>query len=129
VEHFFAEARAKYPDSPVRRFGAAALGALRRHPWPGNVRELAHVVEKVVLLGQGAEVGVDDLPEGVGQPMRGEPFEFRGDVLPMREVERRYAAWAVGQTGGHRGKAAEKLGIDPKTLRKWLEGSEPDGSD
>jgi DNA-binding protein Fis len=30
----------------------------------------------------------------------------------------------VGQTGGHRGKAAEKLDIDPKTLRKLLEDSD-----
>jgi two-component system response regulator HydG len=129
VEHFFAEARAEYPQSPVRRFGPAAMTVLRRHRWPGNVRELAHVVEKVVLLGQAAEVAADELPEGVGQPARGEPFEFRGDILPMREVGRRYAVWAVGQTGGHRGKAAEKLGIDPKTLRKWLGESDPDASD
>ena len=42
----------------------------------------------------------------------------------MHELERRYAAWAVGQTGGHRGRAAEKLEIDPKTLRKWLDPGE-----
>jgi hypothetical protein len=35
-----------------------------------------------------------------------------------------YAAWALGQTGGHRGQTAEKLGVDPKTLRKWLDGPE-----
>ena len=40
--------------------------------------------------------------------------------MPMRDLERRYAAWALAQTGGHRGKAAEQLAIDPKTLRKLL---------
>jgi two-component system, NtrC family, response regulator HydG len=124
VEHFLAEVRTKYPQSPIRRFSAEALAVLRRYRWPGNVRELAHLIEKVALLGQNAEVVAADLPEGLGRLEATRPLEFEGDILPMRELERRYAVWAVGQTGGHRGKAAERLGVDPKTLRKWL--GEPD---
>jgi two-component system response regulator HydG len=41
-------------------------------------------------------------------------------VLPVREVQRRYAAWAFQQLQGRRGVTAEKLGIDDKTLAKWL---------
>jgi two-component system response regulator HydG len=126
-EHFVAEVRAKYPESPIRRFSADALAALRRYRWPGNVRELAHAVEKIALLGQNAEVLAADLPDGIGRTQTSDPLEFNGDILPMRELERRYAVWAVGQTGGHRGKAAERLGVDPKTLRKWLGEPEPAG--
>jgi two-component system, NtrC family, response regulator HydG len=46
--------------------------------------------------------------------------EFQGDIMPIRDLQRRYAAWALTQLGGHKGKAAEKLGIDAKTLWKWL---------
>ena len=53
-------------------------------------------------------------------------FEFHGDIIPLRELERRYAAWALAQTGGHRGKTAERIGVDPKTLRKWLGDSDRD---
>jgi two-component system response regulator HydG len=120
VEHFLAEVRTKYPQSPIRRFSAAALTALRRYRWPGNVRELAHAVEKIALLGADAEVGAADLPDAIALPETAEAPAFAGEILPMRELERRYAVWAVGQTGGHRGKAAERLGVDPKTLRKWL---------
>jgi two-component system response regulator HydG len=120
VEHFLQEARGRYPQSPIRRFTPEALAVLRRHRWPGNVRELAHAVEKTALLGKTADVTVADLPETMARAERGDHPEFRGEILPMRELERRYAVWAVGQTGGHRGKAAEKLGVDPKTLRKWL---------
>jgi two-component system, NtrC family, response regulator HydG len=120
VEHFLAEVRAKYPQSPIRRFSADALAALRRYRWPGNVRELHHTVEKIALLGAEAEVSAADLPGAISLIEPAEPAAFTGEILPMRELERRYAVWAVGQTGGHRGKAAERLGVDPKTLRKWL---------
>lgn len=120
--HFLAECRAKYPKSEVSGFSAQAMDHLRRYRWPGNVRELAHLVEKLVLLGQAGEIGTSDLPGPLNDtPSAEESFDFRGDVKPMAEIERLYAAWALGQTGGHRGQTAEKLGVDPKTLRKWLE--------
>ena len=126
VEHFLEGARARYPQSPVRRLSVEALAGLRRRAWPGNVRELANVVEKLVLFGRAEEIAIDELPpEARPNPSEDEPAEFRGGIVPMRDLERRYAVWAVAQTGGHRGKAAEQLGVDPKTLRKWLEGGGP----
>jgi two-component system response regulator HydG len=52
---------------------------------------------------------------------------FGGDIIPVRELERRYASWVLEQMGGHRGRTAERLGIDEKTLWRWL--SERNGSD
>ena len=121
VAHLITELRGRYPTSPVERLGAEALAVLGRHAWPGNVRELAHVLERIMLLGRSAEIGVDDLPPAVRDPAAADPLEFRGEILPIRELQRRYAAWALTQTGGHRARAAEKLGIDVKTLRSWLE--------
>ena len=121
VAHLITELHGRYPTSPVERLGAEALAVLGRHAWPGNVRELAHVLERIMLLGRSAEIGVDDLPPAVRDPAAADPLEFRGEILPIRELQRRYAAWALTQTGGHRARAAEKLGIDVKTLRSWLE--------
>jgi two-component system response regulator HydG len=121
VAHLIAELRGRYPASPVERVGTEALAVMARHLWPGNVRELAHVLERIVLLGQRPEIGVEDLPPSVRDPAAADPLEFRGEILPIRELQRRYAAWALTQTGGHRARAAEKLGIDVKTLRGWLE--------
>jgi len=125
--HFLAEAGRKYPHSPVTRLSEAALAQLKSYRWPGNVRELAHTVEKLVLLGRAAEIGVDDLRDLL-RPADEPPgrFDFHGDIIPLRELERRYASWALAQTGGHRGRTAEKLGVDPKTLRKWLGDAERD---
>lgn len=124
LEHFLSECRSKYPQSEVRSFAPAALSQLRRYRWPGNVRELAHMTEKLVLLGRSGEISAADIPDTLSAVGAEDALEFRGPVKPMLEIERLYAAWALGQTGGHRGQTAEKLGVDPKTLRKWLE--EPD---
>ena len=78
------------------------------------------MVERLVLLGSNPEVTVADLPETVRRESNQLPFTFHGRIVPLRELERRYVAWAVAQTDGHRSKAARELGVDPKTLRKWL---------
>jgi transcriptional regulator of acetoin/glycerol metabolism len=33
--------------------------------WPGNVRELQHVIERAVILTQGEQIGVEDLPDNI----------------------------------------------------------------
>jgi two-component system response regulator HydG len=119
--HLVTELRGRYPSSPVERVGSEALAVMGRHAWPGNVRELSHVLERLILLGRTAEIAADDLPPAVRDPATADPLEFRGEILPIRELQRRYAAWALTQTGGHRARAAEALGIDVKTLRGWLE--------
>ena len=129
LEHFLEESRRRYPKSYVRGFSAEAFVELRGYHWPGNVRELAHTVERLVLLSRAAEVGAADLREMVTHQEPETTFDFHGDIIPMRDLERRYAAWALAQTGGQRGKTAEKLGVDPKTLRKWLGDVERDESD
>jgi two-component system response regulator HydG len=124
VAHFFKQAKEKFPGSIPERLSREALECLLIYGWPGNVRELAHVLDKIVLLGRSKIVTFDDLPENVRLPGRVQRDEFNGDILPIRDLQRRYAAWAMTQLGGHKGKVAEKLGIDAKTLWKWLSESE-----
>jgi two-component system, NtrC family, response regulator HydG len=121
AERFLAEARAKHAKSPVERFTPDAMAKLLDYSWPGNVRELAHVVERVVLLGRTAQVSGDDLPPGVANaPPPGLPEVLAGGVMPIRDVQRRYASWALERFDGQRGRTAEALGVDGKTLAKWL---------
>jgi two-component system response regulator HydG len=121
IERLLADAKAKHPRSPVERFGSEALARLLAHAWPGNVRELGHAIERVVLLGKEAEVSLLDLPANVRDtPPPGLPETLGSGVLPIREVQRRYAAWAFERLGGHKTRTAEALDIDNKTLMKWL---------
>jgi two-component system response regulator HydG len=123
VERLLGEARGRHPRSPVERFAPDAMARLEDHAWPGNVRELAHVIERLVLLGGEPEVRASDLPASmsVGRPA-GMPPTLDEGVMPIREVQRRYATWALDKLGGHRTRTAEALGIDVKTLAKWLAG-------
>ena len=121
VEHFLAEARARHPRSPVERLSPEALRAARRAPLAGQrARARARWSSALVLLGRRPEVGVADLPPAHRRQGRAPAPRLRGAVIPIRELQRRYAAWALEQLGGHRTRTAEKLGIDLKTLAKWL---------
>jgi len=125
VDHLLARAKAKNPDSLVESCSKDALAALMDHGWPGNVRELAHVLERAVLLARTVAVERVDLAALAASPP---PLPAISDasILPIREVQRRYAAWALEQMQGNKTRAAERLGVDTKTLAKWLlEGAEP----
>jgi two-component system, NtrC family, response regulator HydG len=120
VEHFVAQARQRHPDSTITGFSREAMTRLLAYAWPGNVRELAHTVERGILLADGAEITLADLSPRIRTGTEGEAQPFRGEVLSMRELQRHYARWALGQLGGHKTRTADKLGIDIKTLNKWL---------
>jgi two-component system response regulator HydG len=121
LEHFLAAARARYPKTVVERFSPEAARSLIEYFWPGNVRELKHVIERAVLLGRAPEISPADLgPAIADRASRAGEIHFGSEVLPMREMQRRYAAWALEQLGGRKMLTCEKLGIDSKTLARWL---------
>jgi two-component system, NtrC family, response regulator HydG len=120
VEHFLADSRERHPTSRVRSFSRDALAHLMDYVWPGNVRELAHLVERCVLLGDAAEVAHGELPAPIRDSPPNELPGFFGEVIPMRVLQRRYAHWAFEQLGGQKLRTSERLGVDIKTLNRWL---------
>jgi two-component system response regulator HydG len=125
VAHFLRESRARHAASPVDEFSQEAMARLMAHAWPGNVRELEHLVERTVLLGRKSLVGPDELPSSIGERPE-TAIDFGQTVLPLREMQRRYVAWAHEQLGSRKLLTAERLGIDDKTLGRWLT-REPEG--
>jgi two-component system response regulator HydG len=129
-EHFLAASRTKHPYSPVQRATPEVMERLLEYRWPGNVRELAHLVERMVVLGREPEVRAADLPSSFAAS-QGKEWRGFDEILSSREMQRRYAAWVLEKLGGNRARTAETLGIDVKTLGKWLSehaiaGNEPD---
>ncbi|MBI4609889.1 MAG: sigma-54-dependent Fis family transcriptional regulator [Candidatus Rokubacteria bacterium] len=100
----------------VKRLSAKALGCLEAYDWPGNVRELQHAIERATILSRSAEIQPDDLPSEVrcGEPGRGP------SPGSLEEIERQHIIATLRQVGGHRGKAAALLRIDPKTLYRKI---------
>ncbi|MGZ5971064.1 MAG: sigma-54-dependent transcriptional regulator [Polyangiales bacterium] len=119
VDQMLARSLARHAHAKVRELSPEALRLLVEHPWPGNVRELAHTIERAVVLAKGTRIEPDDLPATL-RGKAAEVLSFAGPVVTLREVQRRYAAWVLEQQGGHRGRTAEVLGVDPKTLAKLL---------
>ena len=125
VEHFLQATKSRHPRSPVEAFSLAAHARLAEHPWPGNVRELENVVERAVLLGRGPEVQPDDLHLELPRESGAGHAEFRPPVLPLRQLQRHYAVWALQQEAGRRLATADALGVDRKTLAKLLGDQDP----
>lgn len=112
-----------------------ALEALRSYSWPGNVRQLKNCLERAVILANNGRITVSELPPEVVRPavampiasspsQPGAPAEFTPNVssspTSLRDVERQQIISALEQTGWHRGKTAEILGISPSTLYRRL---------
>jgi DNA-binding NtrC family response regulator len=124
VEQSLESARRRYPTAVPRRVGDEVMAAFLAYRWPGNVRELAHLIERLVLLSRNEVIVPADLPRGFGSEdpdgADSEPAPFGDAVLPLREIQRRYARWAVARHGGVKAHAARALGVDIKTLMKLL---------
>jgi len=103
-----------------KRIGPEALAILRQHAWPGNVRELLHVVEAAMVLCDGQEVGPEHLPAGLRPADSVPPAAPGGPVPTLEELERRHIATVLEATKGHRGNAAQMLGISERNLYRKL---------
>ena len=111
----FVESNAAYG---VKQLGAAALAALESYGWPGNVRELQHAIERAVILAKDEEIQPGDLPPEV---VGGTPMPTSAPAGGSLEgMERQHIVSILRQVGGHRGKAAALLEIDPKTLYRKI---------
>ncbi len=52
-------------DRPFHGISADAMAILQRHSWPGNVRELRNLIESMVVLSPGREIGPGDIPRPI----------------------------------------------------------------
>ncbi|HET9931667.1 MAG TPA: sigma-54 dependent transcriptional regulator [Polyangiaceae bacterium] len=121
IAHFAAESQQKNPGFPRLRLSAEVMNVLTAHDWPGNVRELKHLIERLTLLCNNGEATLRDLPlDFAGRQTPKRDLTFGGKVIPMRELQRRYVSWALEQLGGAKMATCEALGIDSKTLNRWL---------
>jgi two-component system response regulator HydG len=120
VEHFFAKMREKHPHGVAHRMSREAMDALFAYTWPGNVRELEHLIERLVLLARRHDVELGDLPKQVVAAEVHGQVGFGPKVIPMREMQRQYAAWALTECGGEKRATCDALEIDYKTLMRHL---------
>jgi transcriptional regulator with PAS, ATPase and Fis domain len=101
------------PGFKNKKFSKEALKILSEYPWPGNVRELQNVVHRTLLLSKNDVIEPHDLPADLTAGPG-------GSGRRLEDVEREHILKVLKEVGGQRGKAAEILGVDPKTLYRKL---------
>ncbi|MCA1592708.1 MAG: sigma-54 dependent transcriptional regulator [Acidobacteria bacterium] len=117
-----------------------ALDALKSYAWPGNVRQLRNTLERAMLLSNEGRITTAELPPEITRPAQAYAPVTSAATLssansdggaqnlsspatatpPLREMERQQILAALEQTGWHRGRTAEMLGISPSTLYRRL---------
>ena len=123
VKHFLQEF-SKKKKKPAKRLSPPAMDLLVRYPWPGNVRELENLVERLVILTEGDEVKVDDLPqrfrEGGSMGTGSESIDFPADGLnlpqALQDLERRLILKALERSNWVKSRAAQLLNLNRTTL-------------
>ena len=101
---------------------------LAAHGWPGNVRELRNALERAVLLARDGVIGVEQLEGALSAPAAaraaatGRPAPAAPADDPARSASRRAIVLeALAASGGNQKQAAQRLGINRRTLARWLD--------
>lgn len=128
--HSFRDRFSRETGFPVVPFASRSMDWLMTREWPGNVRQLKHAVERAILLSRGSE-RIEPVHLGYGSKLG--PNGINGALTRplaegwnLRRLEREYIRTVIRHTDGHKGSAAEYLGIDRRTLYRKLQALECD---
>jgi two-component system response regulator PilR (NtrC family) len=122
VEHFvrlYCTANQK----PAKQVQPEVMEILETYQWAGNVRELENVIQRLVLMSDGAAISAHQLPqqllvstaasqEAILIPEAGVDFDAE-----MERIEIAYLNAALRRTGGKKTAAAALLRIDPQRMK------------
>ena len=101
---------------PERVLDTEATNALMRYHWPGNIRQLENRLKKALVLADGPELQPADLD------LEGEDLDM---PLPLADAKEQFAFQYIMETlernGGNRTQTAKELGVDPRTIFRYLE--------
>jgi len=86
------------------------------YDWPGNIRQLAHIIEQAYVL----EIE-PQLPAGNEVQQSNSPNRL--PYLNLDKLRNEALQQAMLLTRGHKGRAAELLGVHPNTLTRMLQES------
>ena len=121
ADHFLARA-AERSGKTVKGWREGAKKVLLAHHWPGNVRELENVVERAVALTEGDLIGPEDLPRTLQERKSQDRLATAvAQGFTLDQLEREYIERVLDVEGGNKTRAAQRLGLDRKTLYRKLE--------
>ena len=123
VDHFIRRYSREF-TKPIHGIAADALAAMMEYSWPGNVRELQNIIERLVGLVDGPEIGLGDLPLDLLLP-DGRAKAIEADALPLKsasdEFERQIVLRVLERVRWNQSEAARILGLHRNSLKTKLE--------
>lgn len=129
LAQYFLKKYSTLNHSEAKTFDSEAMETLLTLPWSGNVRELENRIERACVLARSKKITKQDLTIDKEH----NPFPQFEDLTNNRptlfELEKRYIQKVIEQTGQHKEKAAQILGINRRTLYRkekeygWLTSS------
>ncbi|QDT09506.1 sigma-54-dependent transcriptional regulator [Planctomycetes bacterium K23_9] len=117
----------------------AVRAALNRCPWPGNVRQLINVLQRAMILADGNEITIDDLPAEIvdgragrridpGSPSQLMPLDAaatsrRTGMLSTKldDIAKAHVLEVLAAEKNNKARAARKLGIHRRKLYRLLD--------
>lgn len=133
--HFLKEACQRH-DRGFIKFSDVTLRVLRDYPFPGNVRELSSAVERAVTFCDGDTIQPENLPERIrkrqGGVAQSAPLPAAGNVAQwptLEALQKDYVDRVIRAVDGNKRRAAQILGVNRRTLYRWLEAEAEPGND
>lgn len=95
------------------------LDHLLQHEWKGNIRELKNVMERAVILANGTELTLDNLPLDFQVPNNN--LKISDSSFDLSFVEKQHIEKVLILTNGNKTEAARLLNIGLTTLYRKIE--------
>jgi two-component system NtrC family response regulator len=123
VQYLFRKHKERH-GLPALRLTSGIVNAMSSYRWPGNVRELENVIERLVVLSAGDEIGLADLPD----ELRAEPatrgffsLSLPEEGISLEAVERELLLRVLEKFNWNQTQAARYLDISRRTLMYRME--------
>lgn len=133
--HFLRDAAERHGRGYMRLSDVTSR-TLMDYPFPGNVRELASAIERAVTFCDGDVIQPDHLPARIRQrraesptaPVPGETGNL-ADWPTLESVQQAYVSKVIEAVDGNKRRAAQILGVNRRTLYRWLDAETGERSD
>jgi DNA-binding NtrC family response regulator len=120
MEHLFRSVKLRHGMQHVRVSSSLAK-YFSGYRWPGNIRELENVIERMLVLSNGEEITVNDLPDQLRdlpaeQPKGPLTIDLPDEGVSLEAIERELLLRALEKAKGNQTQAARYLDISRRTF-------------
>lgn len=118
---FFLQTFTNKTNKKISAISKNYLEALKQHSWKGNIRELKNVIERSVILTDGADLTVDSLPIEFQQLNSDSTKEKTLSAFDLASAEKIHIQKVLNYTNGNKTETAKLLNIALTTLYRKLD--------